>query len=121
MYMKKVFYSAKSLTFCGTITKFLIQWFLIKKHVLLRYLIPKCRRSHQRRSIKKVLLKIFAIFIGKQLRWSLFLIKSQKFVKKRLQQKCFPVSLAKFLRTLILKNNCERLLLEIIIVYINPP
>ena len=34
-------------------------------------------------------------------------------IKKRLQQSCFPVRFAKFLRTPILKKVCERLLLEI--------
>ena len=34
------------------------------------------------------------------------------FIKKRFQHKCFPVIVAKFLRTLILKNICERLLLD---------
>ena len=34
------------------------------------------------------------------------------FIKKRLQNRCFPVILAKFLRTFILKNICERLLLR---------
>ena len=33
-------------------------------------------------------------------------------VKKRLQYRCFPVILAKFLRTFILKNICERLVLK---------
>ena len=35
-------------------------------------------------------------------------------LQKRLQQSCFPKNSAKFLRTLILKNICERLLLPII-------
>ena len=50
-------------------------------------------------SIKKVALKNFAIFIGrtgKHQCWSLFLIQN----------------IAKFLRTPILKNICERLLLK---------
>ena len=34
------------------------------------------------------------------------------FIKKRLQHRCFPVNIAKFLRTPILKNICERLLLK---------
>ena len=34
------------------------------------------------------------------------------FIKKRLQLRCFPVKFAKFLRTPILKNICERLLLK---------
>ena len=33
------------------------------------------------------------------------------FIKKRLQHSCFPVNIAKFLRTPILKYICERLLL----------
>ena len=32
--------------------------------------------------------------------------------KKRLQHSCFPVKLAKFLRTSTLKNICKRLLLK---------
>ena len=35
------------------------------------------------------------------------------FIEKRLQRKCFLVNIAKFLRTSILKNICERLLLII--------
>ena len=34
------------------------------------------------------------------------------FIKKRLQHTCFPVKFTKFLRTPILKNSCERLLLQ---------
>ena len=34
------------------------------------------------------------------------------FIKKRLQGRCFPVKFANFLRTPILKNICEQLLLE---------
>ena len=55
--------------------------------------------SHPRCSIiKKADLKNFAIFTAIQLRRNLFLIKLQ----------CFPVNIAKFLRTPILKNICER-------------
>ena len=36
-----------------------------------------------------------------------------KFIKKRLQHRCFPVIIAKFLRISILKNIRERLLLFI--------
>ena len=38
--------------------------------------------------------------------------KARNFIKIRLQHRCFPVNFAKFLRTPILKNICERLLLE---------
>ena len=34
------------------------------------------------------------------------------FIKKRLQPRCFPVKFSKFLRTTILRNICERLLLS---------
>ena len=61
-----------------------------------------CRSRHRRCSIKKLLLKIFAIFTGKHL-------KPCNFVKKRLQHKYFPVNIAKFLRAPILKNICELL------------
>ena len=39
------------------------------------------------------------------------------FVKKRLQHSCFLVNIAKFLRTPILKNFCERLLLKILMFF----
>ena len=47
----------------------------------------------------KAVLKHFAIFTGKHLCWSLFLIK---FIKKNLQHKCLPVNMARFLRASIL-------------------
>ena len=40
-------------------------------------------------------------------------LRACSFIKKRLQHGCFPVKFAKFLRTSILKNICERLLLKI--------
>ena len=58
---------------------------------------------------KKNFLKNFAIFTGNRLCWSLFLIKLQAL---KHQHKCFPVKFAKFLRELIFKNICERLLLK---------
>ena len=63
-------------------------------------------------------LKNFVIFTGKHLCWSLFLIKLQacKFIEKRLQHWCFPLHVRKFLRTPILKNISERLLLTILLV-----
>ena len=63
-------------------------------------------------------LKNFVIFTGKHLCWSLFLIKLQacKFIEKRLQHWCFPLHVKKFLRTPILKNIRERLLLIILLV-----
>ena len=55
------------------------------------------------------ILKDFVIFRGKHLCWSLFFtkilgLKDCNFIKKRLQDRCFPANIAKFLRTPILKN-----------------
>ena len=52
---------------------------------------------NRRCSIKKTLLKNFAIFTGKHLCWSLFLNKN--IIKKRLRQKWILDNTAKFLRT----------------------
>ena len=65
-----------------------------------------CRSSHRRCFIKKNALKNFTLFSEKQL-------KACSFIKKRLQHKCFPVNIAKFVRTPILKNICEQLLLHL--------
>ena len=61
------------------------------------------RSSHQRCPVKNVVLEsLFNKVAG---------LQACSFIKKRLQQRCFPVKLAKFLRTTILKNICERPLL----------
>ena len=83
------------------------------QRILLSYKILK-KDNKQDLSYKKVVLKNLAIFTGKQLSGSLFFPKNTgllafNFVKKRLLQGCFPVNITKFLRTPILKNNCERL------------
>ena len=46
-------------------------------------------------------MKKFIIFIGKHQCWSLFSINLQacNFIKKRLQHRCFPLNITKFLRT----------------------
>ena len=76
------------------------------------------RSSHWRCYVKQGVLKNFANFTGKHLYWSLFLRKLQALllvtIKKRLQHKCFNVKFAKFLRTPILKNICEWLLLSVL-------
>ena len=52
--------------------------------------------------LQKSVLKNFAIFTEERLCWSLFLIKlrpkAYNFIKKKLQQRCFPVNIAKFWR-----------------------
>ena len=93
---------------------------------LLHYLIDqkklpgnwvKIRSSHQRCSVKRGVLKNFAKFTGKHMCWSLCLIKLQTWrpatlLKMRLQHRCFPVKIAKFLEMHVLKNTCEGLLLS---------
>ena len=66
-------------------------------------------RSSHRCSVKKGILKNFANFTGKHKCWSL--LQARNFIKKKLQHWCFPVKFAKILRTSILKNICERLIL----------
>ena len=63
--------------------------------------IISCRSSHWRRSVKKVILKISQIS------------QACNFIKKRLRHRCFSVKFAKFLRTPILKNISEPLLLKL--------
>ena len=62
----------------------------------------------------EALRKNLAIFTGKHLFWSFLFKKGLQacsFIKKRLQRSCFPMNIAKLLRTLILKNICKRMLL----------
>ena len=61
------------------------------------------RKSHRRCTAENGILKSFTNFTGKHLFWSIFLIKSQAFqsatlLKKKLQQSCFAVKFAKFLK-----------------------
>ena len=74
----------------------------------------QCRNNHQRCSVKKVVLKYFAIFTGKHLCWSFFLINWEP---SGLHHRCFKVKSEKFLRTLVLKNICKRLLLTMLFKY----
>ena len=67
---------------------------------LFNHFLKKIQYPPPKEIYKKAVLKNFAIFTvrtGKHLCWSLFLIQN----------------MAKFLRALILKNICERLLLKI--------
>ena len=66
---------------------------------------------------KETVLKNFAIFKGRHLCWSLFFnkvggLQACNFIKKRLQHSCFPVKIAKFLKTPILKNIYKWVLLS---------
>ena len=71
--------------------------------------------GHNRCSIKKGVLKIFAKLSGKHLRQNLFFNKVAELrptFKKRLWLTSFPVSSIKFLRTPFLQNTSGRLLLN---------
>ena len=78
-----------------------------------------CRYDFVIEIIKVILRYFHLVNVHKktQLCWSLFLkkvtdLKVCNFIKKRLQHRFFSVNIAKFLRTLTLKNICERLLLK---------
>ena len=67
---------------------------------------------------KKDALKNFAKFTGKHMCWSLFLnkvagLKAYNFIEKRLQHRCFPDNIAKFLRTPFFKEHPWWLLLSV--------
>ena len=62
----------------------------------------------ERCSVKKVFLKMLHFSQEKPV----FEFRFNNFIKKRLQHRLFPVNIAKFFRTPILKNICERLLLN---------
>ena len=66
------------------------------------------RSRRSQRFLQKTVLKNFAIFTGKHLCWSFFNIvagvKTCSFIKKILQHRCFPVNIAKLLRTPFLQN-----------------
>ena len=66
--------------------------------------------------VKIDVLKNFAIFTGKHFCWTLFLIQLQafrsSFIQKRLQHVCFPLNIAKLLRSAFLEkttDGCSRL------------
>ena len=80
--------------------------------VMLLAHVGKGLNSHSQMFSKTGALKNFAIFTGKDLCWSLFLIKFQDWrptflFKKRLQRRCFSVNTAKFLRAAFLLKTCS--------------
>ena len=63
-------------------------------------------------------MKIFALFTRKHLRWNFNEVSGlQETAKKRVQHRCFPVNIAPFLITPILKSICERLLLYLCLIF----
>ena len=80
------------------------------------YLVESHRSNHRRYSKEKGVLKNFTRFTRKHLCQSLFFnkvagLRYVTLLKKRLWHRCFPVNFVKRLRTPILKNFCERLVL----------
>ena len=70
------------------------------------------RRSHRKCFVKKGVLKVSQEDAGAGFFFNKVAgLKAYNFIKSRLQHRCFPVKFCKFLRTLNLRNICERLLL----------
>ena len=101
--------------------------YLFLKKCLLHFLflamlfahVTKRSNSLSQIFFKTGVLKNFAMFVGKHLRWSRFLIKFQYWrraflFKNRLQHRCFYVNIAKFLRTAFLKKTYSLYLSEIL-------
>ena len=77
------------------------------------------RSSRSQMFFKIDFLKNFAIFTEKHVRVSLFLIKEAcNFIKNRFQYKCFPVYIAKFLRTTFSITNLRWLFLHCTALFI---
>ena len=81
-------------------------------------LLKNRRSSHWRCSVKEPIHKKLRQFQRKTPVLESFLNKAAgsqacSFIKKRLQHRCFPVKLAKFLRTSIVKTVCELLVPKI--------
>ena len=75
------------------------------------------RSSHQRCSVRKVVLGNFTKFTGKHLFQSIFFnkvagLRPATLLKKRLWHRCFPVNFVEFLRTPFLQNTPKRLFLN---------
>ena len=99
-------------------TNLSLLWILLHKYFwsreILRNYSTSFRSSHRRCSVKKAILKHFAIFAGKRLCRLLFFNKvachqACNFVKKRLQHRYFLANIRKFIRRPILKNISKRL------------
>ena len=90
-------------------TGFSICMFLQNRFMEERSIPDKLRSSRLQMFFKIGVLETFTDFTGKHLCWSLFLIKLQayacNFIKRRIQNKCFPVKFAKFLKTPFLQNS----------------
>ena len=89
--------------------------------ILFSSLYKNSRSSHSRRSIKN-LLKIThrKVTVLESLFSKVASFLDCNVIKKRLQDRSFFVNIAKFLRTTVLKNICERLLLKLTLTLLLP-
>ena len=108
---------------CNVLLKFLIKFESTWRReikgqtpqITLLYCGRTVRSNHRRFSIKKAVLKYFAISTRNTCDGSfqkLTGLKACNFMKKRPQHRCFHVNIAKSLRLRILKNICKRLLFD---------
>ena len=73
-------------------------WLWFSKQMLLFTDVEDVIQKRPLQMLFKIdVLKDYVIFTGKQLCWN-------NFIKKRLQHRCLPISIAKFLRTVFLWN-----------------
>ena len=103
---------------CNVLWKFLIKIESMWRHKIeeqapqLTFLYcGRTVRSSTRDVLEKPVLKNFAISTGNTFVGVYFLkiagLKACNFIRKKPQQSCFPVNIAKFLRLSILKNICN--------------
>ena len=110
---KRILIDLLQSSFCY-VPNFTILKYSSKISIIIYHQIKISKRYNEQVFNKKAVLKNFAIFTEKHLRWSFFLnknagLQSWNFIKKRFQHRFFPVNIAKFLRTPIFENICKRL------------
>ena len=85
----------------------------------------KSNSCQEKCSTKKLFWKNFTIFLERQERWILFLVKShgntQNVTKKRLHRTSFPVNFGELFWTPVLRKTCERMLLNKIVLAVLRP
>ena len=91
------------------------------------FVYNQSRRSHRRCSVIKSVLRKFAKFTKKHLRYRLFFnkvasIRHATLLRKSLWHRCFPVNFAKFLKTFFYRTSldacfCQRFKLQFIVVF----
>ena len=103
-----VVYFGQVFGFCRLINKSVLKWFLLTRTMTRSALFsrnhPTLLLIKKRRSTDATggfLAKNFSIFTRKHICWSLFF----NFIEKRLQNRCFPVNIGKFLKKLFWRTS----------------